>query len=224
MDPQVVNADSIVEVLREQASAEFRAEMGPRYGIHTPQAFGVPMRELKALATQIGTSHDVASDLWATGWYEARTIASLIDDPLLVTGEQMDAWCADFDNWAICDSVCFNLFDRTTQAWDKVHQWSTAAAEFEKRAAFALLWSLALHAKNAPDAAYLDALALIEREATDPRPLVSKSLSMALRATARRGPVLSAAVSEAADRMASSTDRHASAIGRRCLRELAKTS
>ena len=30
----------------------------------------------------------------------------------------------DFDNWAICDTACFHLFDRTPHAWRKVEQWA----------------------------------------------------------------------------------------------------
>src|SRR5215212_11359525 len=51
----------------------------------------------------------------------------------------------DFDNWAFCDAMAFNLFDRTPHAWTKVAQWSSRRNEFEKRTAFALLWSLTVH-------------------------------------------------------------------------------
>ncbi len=77
----------------------------------------------------------------------------------------MDRWCRDFDNWALCDALSFNLFDRTPHAWTKVTQWSTQANEFEKRTAFALLWSLSVHDKRAGDAPFLEGLALIERAA-----------------------------------------------------------
>jgi len=36
-----------------------------------------------------------------------------VDEPERVTPAQMDRWCKDFDNWGICDTVCFFLFDRT---------------------------------------------------------------------------------------------------------------
>jgi 3-methyladenine DNA glycosylase AlkD len=61
----------------------------------------------------------------------------------------MDRWCRDFDNWAICDTLCFHLFDRTPYAWAKVAQWSDKRGEFVTRAAFALTASLALHDKSA---------------------------------------------------------------------------
>ena len=75
--------------------------------------------------------------------------------------------------------------------------------EFVKRAAFALLWSLALHDKTAHDERFVAALDLVEREATDDdRPLVTKGIRMALRAVGKRNPELRAAVTASATRLA----------------------
>jgi len=52
----------------------------------------------------------------------------------------MDAWCQDF--WAISDTACSHLFDRTPHAWKKLAPWAKSKDEFVKRAAFALLASL----------------------------------------------------------------------------------
>ena len=46
--------------------------------------------------------------------------------------------------------------------------------EFEKRAAFALLWSLALHDKRANDGQFVAGLELIERAGDDDRKFVKK--------------------------------------------------
>ena len=55
-----------------------------------------------------------------------------MDEPARVTAAQMDRWCRDFDHWAICDTACFALFDRTPHAWHKVGQWSRRRDEFGK--------------------------------------------------------------------------------------------
>ncbi len=75
----------------------------------------------------------------------------------------MDRWARDFDNWGICDTVCFVLFDRTPHAWARVEAWADRPEEFVKRAAFALLWGLTRHDKEAPDARFLRGLELIEQ-------------------------------------------------------------
>jgi 3-methyladenine DNA glycosylase AlkD len=95
-----------------------------RFNIDAPKAFGVSMANIQKVAGRLGRDHDLAAALWKTGWYEARMLTSFVDEPDRVTAAQMDRWCRDFDNWAICDTLCFNLFDRTPHAWAKVEQWS----------------------------------------------------------------------------------------------------
>ncbi|MGI8819005.1 MAG: DNA alkylation repair protein [Gemmatimonadales bacterium] len=110
-----------------------------RYAIPSHNAFGVSMAGMKVLAERLGRNHELAAALWDTGWYEARMLATLIDEPARVTPAQMDRWCRDFDNWGICDTACFALFDRTPHAWAKVAQWSGKRDEFGKRAACAVV-------------------------------------------------------------------------------------
>jgi len=132
----------------------------------------------------------------------------------------MDRWCHDFDNWGICDTVCFHLFDRTPHAWGKVAQWSDQPGEFVKRAAFALLASLAGHDKSAGDEAFLATLPLIERAATDERNFVKKGVSWALRRIGRRNAALNAASVIVAGRLAESPLAAASWVGKDALRDI----
>jgi 3-methyladenine DNA glycosylase AlkD len=176
------------------------------------------MAAMKALARLRGTDHDLAVALWDTGWYEARTVAALVADPALVTADQMDAWAGDFDNSAIVDTVCFNLFDRTPHAWAKVDQWAARDEEFVQRAALALLWALALHDGDAAVERFRDRLAVVERAAHDERHLVHKAAAMALRAIAKRRAALVLDVRALAERL-DSDGPPARAVGRRTLRE-----
>jgi 3-methyladenine DNA glycosylase AlkD len=191
-----------------------------RYAIPSDHAYGVAMKDIKALGKLLGRNQPLALALWATGVYEARMLASFVGDPERLTAAQMDRWCRDFDNWAICDAMCFNLFDRTPHAWTKVAQWSSRRNEFEKRTAFALLWSLALHDKSAGDEPFMQGLLLIEREAGDGRNFVKKATNMALRAIGKRNGALNAAAVVVARRLAESEDVTARWVGKDALREL----
>jgi 3-methyladenine DNA glycosylase AlkD len=191
-----------------------------RYGIPSDNAFGVTMANMKVLAKLLGKDHELAAALWETGWYEARMLTSFVDEPALVTSAQMDRWCRDFNNWGICDTVCFHLFDRTPHAWKKVEQWSGKREEFVKRAAFALLWGLTVHDKQASDAQFAKGLQLIERAATDDRHFVKKSVNMALRAIGKRNQALNVAASAVARRLADSSAASSRWIGKDALREL----
>ena len=75
-----------------------------RYAIPSDKAFGVSVGAIQQLGKRLGQDHDLAAALWKTGWYEARMLAAFVDEPERVTVAQMDRWCRDFDNWAICDT------------------------------------------------------------------------------------------------------------------------
>lgn len=213
-------ADSALAWLEAHGSEAIRDQYGPRYGIHAPKAFGVSMAHLKVLAKKLGRNHELAAVLWQSGWYEARLLAAMVEEPERVTAAQMERWVRDFDNWGLCDTVCFVLFDRTPHAWDKVSAWSERSEEFVKRTAFALLWSLALHDKKASDERFVDGLALIEREAGDERNFVKKAVSMALKAIGKKRPVLRGQVVAVARRLAQSPAAAARWVGKDALREL----
>src|SRR4029453_5625307 len=106
-----------------------------RFGISAPKAFGVSMANIQKLAKRLGRSHALALALWDTGWYDARMLPAFVDEPDRGTPAQMERWCRDFDNWGICDTLCFCLFDRTPHAWKKVDAWGSKREEFVKRAA-----------------------------------------------------------------------------------------
>jgi 3-methyladenine DNA glycosylase AlkD len=191
-----------------------------RYAIPSDKAFGVPVGVLRKLGKQLGPSHELAAELWDSGWYEARMLAIFVDEVARVTPAQMDRWCRDFDNWAICDTACFHLFDHTPHAFAKVELWSKKKGEFSRRASFALLASLALHDKLSPDAPFLACFPLIEAAATDERNFVKKAVSWALRGIGARNPVLHASALELAQRLAQSADMTTRWIGKDTLRDL----
>jgi 3-methyladenine DNA glycosylase AlkD len=209
----------ILAWLKRRGSKRNRDGMA-RYAIVAPKVFGVSVADLRVLGKRIGHDHALADPLWKTGWYEARMLVGFVADPARVTPAQMDRWARDFDNWAICDHLCFHLFDRTPHAWTKIAKWSRSREEFVKRAAFALLASVALHDKKGPDAPFLKALPLIERAATDERNFVKKGVSWALRGVGRRSLVLHTPSVALARRLAESGDRAARWVGKDALREL----
>ncbi len=232
-ETSIPHAAALVAKLRRLGDAKYRAGMA-RFAIPADQAFGVPVGEIQKLARQIKggkrqqaesavARHKLALDLWATARYEARLLAAFVDDPASVTAAQMDRWARDFAGWADCDTACFHLFDRVPDkalAFRKVAQWSRHREEFVKRAAFALLASLALHDKTLADEPFAACLPLIETAATDERNFVKKGVSWALRGVGRRSPALHAACVALAARLAASEDKAARWVGKDAHREL----
>lgn len=214
-----MDAASVIESLRAIATKHTRIGM-TRFGIPNDHALGVTVGEMRTLAKRLGKNHELAAELWQTGIYEARMVASFVDDPALVTSSQMDRWARDFDNWAICDTACFALFDRTPYAWSKIRKWSGHRDEFVKRAAFALLASVTVHDKHTDDDLFVEGLALIERESQDGRNFVKKAVNWALRSIGKRNRMLHGCAVTVAQRLATSPDSISRWIGKDALREL----
>src|SRR2546430_14379411 len=57
----------------------------------------------------------------------------MIDEPTLVSAQQMEEWVNDFDAWDVCDQVCGNLFDKTPYAYQKAKEWCQQEKEFVRR-------------------------------------------------------------------------------------------
>jgi 3-methyladenine DNA glycosylase AlkD len=200
-------ADLLAE-LRALGSAAGRAGLA-RYGINIEKAFGVSIYELRKVARRLGTDHDLALALWATGNHEARLLACFIDDPAAVTEAQTEAWARDFDSWDLCDQATTSLFDQTEHAWAKARQWAARPETWVKRGGFALMAGLAVHDRAAGDRAFMKLLPLIERASSDERHFVKKAVNWALRNIGKRNRALNAAAMACAGRIRTAANERA---------------
>lgn len=214
-----MNVENVVAALRKRATKRGRESMA-RFAIVAPGALGVSLADIRVLARRIGRDHALSVALWKTDIYEARMLTAFIADPARVTPAQMERWARGCDNWSICDTFCIHLFRRTPHAWAKIEEWSGDGREFVKRAAFALLASIAVHDKAVPDEQFLQSLPLIERAATDERNFVQKAASWALRRIGRRNLTLNSAAIALARRLAAARESAPRWIGKDALREL----
>src|SRR5262245_38275822 len=96
-----VTADDVVSWLEKKGTKDERDGMA-RFAIPSDKAFCVSVGALKQYSKALGRDHELSLALWATGWHEARMLATMIGEPERVTPAQMDRWCRDFDNWGIC--------------------------------------------------------------------------------------------------------------------------
>jgi 3-methyladenine DNA glycosylase AlkD len=214
-----MECEEVLERLKSLANPEAVAGMA-RFGINPESTLGVSVPVLRKMAREIGRNHGLAQELWSSGVHEARILASMIDDPRLVTEEQMEAWAADFDSWDVCDQCCGNLFDKTEFAYRKAVEWAARDEEFVKRAGFALMAWLAFHDKRAPDEAFLEFLPVIKRESVDGRNYVKKAVNWALRHIGKRNAALNIIAIEAAKEIQEMGSKAGRWIASDALREL----
>ena len=211
--------DDILKKLKSLAKPESVEGMA-KYGITAKSAYGVSIPNLRKIAKEIGVNHDLAQQLWASDIRETRILASMVDDPKMVTEKQMERWVKDFDYWEICDQCCMNLFEKTKLAYQKCVEWSSREEEFVKRAGFVLMARLAVSDKKADDKQFERFLPLIKREATDNRNFVKKAVNWALRQIGKRNLTLNGKAIETAKEIQKMDSRSAKWIASDAIREL----
>ena len=191
-----------------------------RFGINIEQRLGLSVPALRRIAKTLGHDHALALALWDTGIPDARIVAGMVAEPAKLSAKQMDAWARGFSSWDVCDQVCGSAFLASPLAWRKVALWAARREEFVRRAAFALLATLAVHDKQADDQRFVAALTLIEAAASDERNYVKKAVNWALRNIGKRNPALNAAGIAAARRIQQQGTKSARWIAADGMREL----
>jgi len=189
-----------------------------RFGIRGDQMLGISIENLRKLARGV-RDHDLAAQLWASGIHDARLLASLVDDPHLVTMEQMNRWVRDFDSWDLCDQVTNNLFSNAGDVLDLLPVWAQQEEEFIRRAAFSTLAAIAWHGNQYSDPTLAAFFPLIEEYASDERNFVKKAVNWSLRNIGKKRAGLRQQAVACAQRLAESDNPTARWVGRDALRE-----
>ena len=214
-----MQAAEVLKQLESMANPAAVAGMA-KFAVGGQHTLGISIPPLRQMAKTIGQDHALAQELWASGIHEARILAAFIDNPQQVSEVQLEAWVKDFDSWDVCDQCCISLFRETPFAYQKVDEWSSREEEFVKRAAFALLATLAVHDKKAGDERFIGFLPLIQRAATDERNFVKKAVNWALRQIGKRNRHLNRAAIQAAQELQQLESKSARWIAADALREL----
>ena len=191
-----------------------------KFGITPERTFGVSMPNLRKMGKRIGIDHDLAQQLWETGYRETRILASIIDDPKLVSEAQADAWIKEFDYWEICDQCCMNLFWRLPFAHKKAIEWSARTREFEKRAGFALMACFGWKDKTIANEQFKKFYPVMIQESNDDRVLVKKAISWAIRNIGKKNLELNREAIEVAEEIKKLNTKAARWIASDVLREL----
>ena len=211
--------DEILAKLESMQNPEAVKGMA-RYGINPKNNLGISIYKLREIAKEIGQDHGLALKLWNSGIHDARLLACFIDNPLDVTGEQMDSWAQDFDSWDICDQACTSLFDLSPLAWTKVFEWAEKTEEFVKRGAFSLIAGLTVHDKKVSDEKFEQFIPLIKKHSCDERNYVKKAVNWAIRNIGKRNKNLNKRMIQLSRELLKNESKTAKWIASDALREL----
>ena len=146
----MLSVEEVLEQLKAKARPD-QLEGMSRFGIVGEKRLGVSIPDLRRLAREVGKNHELALKLWASGFEDARILASMVEVPEQVSEEQMEDWVKDLGSWDVCDQLCMNLLDRVKGIRKKIINWSRREGEFVRRAAFSLIATISVHDKQVPD-------------------------------------------------------------------------
>lgn len=190
-----------------------------REGIIYKVNYGVSIPELKALAKPYLGDHELALELFREEIRECKLLATMIDDPELITGEQLDEWANDFTNPEIVEQVCGSLFWRTGYALSRSIEWCLDDDELFQKAGLLII------ARKASDPnvgvnLLQPYIGVIENMADTMTDTILSSMSFALREIAKRSPELCGMVLSAAQRMTQLDNELAAWLGNELIYEL----
>ena len=211
-------ANDVIDDLKAMSSQKHFEQLS-RFGINFSTALGIRVPMLRSYAKKIGRSHELALALWETNIHEARILASMIEDPNLLTIQQVDKWVNDFNSWDLCDTTC-DVLGQTPFVLDLIEKYSANNEEFVKRTAFSLMCELAFHDKKMKNEQFIEFFKIIERETWDERNFVRKAVNWALRQIGKRNEFLRLKAIETAEDIKCQGTKSAKWIATDAIREL----
>lgn len=193
-----MNVSEVMGQLEAVGTAQNRKIYG-RHGVKGPQ-FGVSTANLRAIHKQIKTNHALALQLWVTGNYDARLLATLIADPKQADSALLDAWAADLDCYGVTDAFS-GYAVRTAYVRAKAEAWTQVEDEWRGRAGWQLLGHVAKHDITLPDSYFLNYLTQIEARIHTAKNRIRDAMNSALINIATRNAALESPAVEAAKRI-----------------------
>lgn len=211
----------IIKELKKNANPK-NVEGERRFGNQGKNMLGITVTFLRKFAKKIPKDHKLALELWNTGIYEAKMLASMIDELDKATEKQMDKWVNDFDSWGICDNTCINLLCKTLFVDKKIFKYAKSKKEYVRRTAFTLIACLAFKNKELKDKDFIKYFDLIEKYSFDERNFVKKAVNWALRQIGKRNTNLNKKAIKVAEKILKQNTKSARWIASNALNELTK--
>jgi hypothetical protein len=107
------------------------------------RAYGVSYAALKTLDKRIASNQELADQLWASQWYEARILACWVADPERVTLKLLDSWCRDITSSGMVGELA-NLAAYVDVAAKCSRKWRKVKAELKCAMGWSILGIIAM--------------------------------------------------------------------------------
>lgn len=169
--------EQIIQEFEDLSDVDFAKNM-KKFGICYVKSYGLRLPQIRKIAKECGKNHDLAQKLWNQGYHETYLLATLVEEPEMVSSKQLNDWVYTFYSWDLVDQACINLLRFIPEAIENIFVWCESDEEFVKRTAFSLIAVLVVHEKNSDFDEYFD---ILKKGSKDSRNFVKKSVNWAIR-------------------------------------------
>lgn len=91
--------------------------------------YGVSFADLGVLKKKIRCDHDLATQLWESGNFDAQNLATMIADPARMNAAEMGRWVKAVDSYPVA-GLLGTLVAQTPQAQAMIAKWTASKAEW----------------------------------------------------------------------------------------------
>lgn len=166
------------------------------YGVNTPI--------IRKLVEPYYGNHDLAEELYAMDYREAKLAAIYIETPEALSADQMEHWSSDFINDEIVEQAVINLFWKSKYALFKASEWSLSDNDFLQKAGLMMIGKIASERPAIRNEIFEPYLEIIEGVAETESPHARSAAAFALREIGKRNKALNAKAVNLADMLAKS--------------------
>ncbi|NKB88974.1 MAG: DNA alkylation repair protein [Acidobacteria bacterium] len=150
---------AVMKELRAAGTAQTKKTLR-NHGVQDP-TFGVSYAVLRKLARRIKTDQKLATALWATGNYDAKTLATLIADPSAMSATKLHSWARDLSDRHLAGALS-NVAGEAAAAKSLAAKWIRSRNEMIATCGWHTLATLARADDGGPTQYFLEHLQQIE--------------------------------------------------------------
>lgn len=166
------------------------------------KSYGIGLTKLRKFAKQIGRDHKLAQALWKTKVYEAKILGLLLDDPKVMTREQVEEQVqGGLERGYLVHvfSSCDASLAKTPFAFELATEWIESEDDMRRRCGYGLLYELSKkNPRGMTDEFLLSQIERIRTTIHSQEMWVREAMNTALMGIGKRNRVLNLAAIDAA--------------------------
>lgn len=141
----------VLEILKESRDPRGEAhwkKMGEKTG--GLASYGIGLTRLRAIAKQVGRDHELALKLWNEKNHDAKVVGLLIDDPKLLTREQMEMQVDGAGPGMLSHAMvaCGAVLPKSPIAFEIAKDWMASKDPVRRDCGYGLVYELAKDKKD----------------------------------------------------------------------------